>query len=99
MNVNQMISTKNVMLTVIWRIDGFHVVDMMPLGRFNTEYFVTHVMDPLLTKVFPEGKKSDALRLSVHLDNCRVHFRMHPNNFNKDSLVTLRHLPHGPDLA
>jgi hypothetical protein len=53
-----MIGTKNVMLTVIWRVDGFHVVDMMPPGgRINTKYFLTHIMDSLLAKGFPEGKK------------------------------------------
>jgi hypothetical protein len=31
---------------------------MMPPGeRFDTEYFLTHIMDPLLTKISPgEGK-------------------------------------------
>jgi hypothetical protein len=28
---------------VTWGIDGFHVVDMIPLeGRSNTEYFLLH---------------------------------------------------------
>jgi hypothetical protein len=65
---------EKVILTVIWEIDGFRVVDiMLPRGFLNTEYFLIHIMDPLLAKVFPEGRKGHARRLSVHLDNCRVH--------------------------
>jgi hypothetical protein len=43
---------------VIWEIDGFYVGNMMPPGVcFNTEYFLTHIIDPLLAKVFGrEGK-------------------------------------------
>jgi hypothetical protein len=33
--VSQTIGTKKIMLTVIWRIDGFHVVDMIPPGAFQ----------------------------------------------------------------
>jgi hypothetical protein len=99
--VIQTIGTKKVMLTVIWEIDGFHVVDMMPPGRhFNTESFLTHIMDPLLAKVFPEGRKSHALRLSVHFDNCPVHsWNASKQFFDGNSLVVVLHPPYIPDLA
>jgi hypothetical protein len=62
------------MLTVIWEIDEFRVVDMTPPGGpLNTEHFLTHIMDPLLAKVFSEGRKNHTLRLIVHLDNFLVH--------------------------
>jgi hypothetical protein len=55
-----------VMLTVIWGIDGFHVVDVMPSGgHVNTEFFLTHIVDLLLAKVFPEGRNCHAPRLNV----------------------------------
>jgi hypothetical protein len=69
--LSQTIGTKEGILRVIWGIDGFHVFHMLPsVGCFNTEYFLIHIMDPLLVKVFPEGRKTHALRLSVHPDNC-----------------------------
>jgi hypothetical protein len=72
--VSQTISAKNVMLTAIWEIDDFHVIDMIESGRgFNTEYFLTHMLDPLLAKVFSEGRTSHAVQLSVHSDSCLVH--------------------------
>jgi hypothetical protein len=41
-----MIGTKKPSLTVIWGIDGFHVVDMTPpRGHFNTEDFLLHIAD------------------------------------------------------
>jgi hypothetical protein len=70
------------MLTMIWGIDGFHVVHMMQPGRrFNIEYFLTHSVDPFLVKIGPEGRKSSARRLSAQLDNCRVHSSNAPKQF------------------
>jgi hypothetical protein len=60
---NQTIGTKKVMLTVIWGIDGFHIVDTMPPKEyFNTEDFLPQIMDLLPAKVFPKGRKSHTLR-------------------------------------
>jgi hypothetical protein len=54
-------------MSVIWGIDRFHIVDMTPPGgSFNIEYIIVHMMNPLLAKVFPEGRKSYVLRLSAH---------------------------------
>jgi hypothetical protein len=75
--VSQMIGTKMVMLTMNCGIDTFHIIDMMPPGsRFNTEHFLTQIMNCLLAKVFPKGRKSLALRLSVHLDSGSVVMRL-----------------------
>jgi histone-lysine N-methyltransferase SETMAR len=89
------------MLTVIWGIGGFHAVAMSPArGRFSTEYFFTDLIDPLLAKLFVEGKKSRALRLNVHLNNCRVHSSNALKQFSdENSLVTVPHPPDSPDLA
>jgi histone-lysine N-methyltransferase SETMAR len=99
--VSQTIGTKTVMLTLIWGIDGFHVVNMMPLGGcFNIEYFLTHITDPLLAKAFPEGRKSHALQLSVHLHHCRIHSSNASKQFfDGNSLVAVPHPPYNPDLA
>jgi hypothetical protein len=40
-NVKTDIGTVKFMLTVIWGINGFHVIDLMPAQcRFNSQYFV-----------------------------------------------------------
>jgi hypothetical protein len=43
------------MLTVIWRIDGFHVVDLITEQlSYNTQDFLSAVMDVLLSTIFSE---------------------------------------------
>jgi hypothetical protein len=55
--VRQQIGTQKSMLTVIWGIDGFRVVDLMTSQRsFNSEYFVSHVLASMVAKVFPRGR-------------------------------------------
>jgi hypothetical protein len=45
------------MLTVIWGVDGFHVVDLIiSQGSFNSEHFLNHVLAPMVAKVFPGGE-------------------------------------------
>jgi hypothetical protein len=62
------------MLTVIWGIDGIHVVDLMTEQHsYNIQYFFSHTLESLLLAVFPDGRKPHSRRLSLHLDNCRIH--------------------------
>jgi hypothetical protein len=45
------------MLTIIWGVDSFHLVDLMTSKRnFNSDYFVSHVLAPMVAKVFPGGE-------------------------------------------
>jgi hypothetical protein len=45
------------MLTVIWGVDGFHVVDLMtPQRSFDSQDFVDNIMVPLVEKVFQRGE-------------------------------------------
>jgi hypothetical protein len=71
------------MLTVIWRFDGFHVVDLMTEQySYNTQYFLSHVLESLLLAVFPDGRKPHSRRLSLHFDNCRVRHSKVSGNFS-----------------
>jgi hypothetical protein len=72
---------------------------MLPGGCFTFEYFHTHITDTLLVKVFPEGRKSHALRLRVHLDTFRVHYSNASKQCSENSLPTVRHSPYIHDLA
>jgi hypothetical protein len=54
----QQIETQKFMLTVIWGIDGFHVVDLMTEQHSEkTQYFLSHTLEPLLLAVFTNGRK------------------------------------------
>jgi histone-lysine N-methyltransferase SETMAR len=89
------------MLTVIWGIDGFHVVDLMTWQRsFNSEYFMSHVLAPMVTKVFPWARIPHTRRLQLHLDNCRVHFSKASEQFiTENHIGRIPHPPYSPDLA
>jgi hypothetical protein len=69
------IGTAKFMLTVIWGIDAFHLLgSMMSQCIFNAQYFVGHVIAPLVQTVFPQERTRYIPRLDVHLDHCGVHF-------------------------
>jgi hypothetical protein len=59
--VKQQIGTQKFMLTVLWGIDGFRVVDLMTEQHScNTQYFLTQILEPLLLAVFPDGVRCDS---------------------------------------
>jgi hypothetical protein len=96
----QQISTK-IMLTVILKVDGFHVVDLMTShGIFNSEYFMSHILAPLVANVFPGGRILHTRRLQLHLDNYRVQFSNATEHFiTENHIDRVPHPPCGPDLA
>jgi histone-lysine N-methyltransferase SETMAR len=89
------------MLTVIWGIDGFHVVDLMTSRRsFNYESFVSHVLAPMVAKGFPMGRIPHTRRLQLHLDNCRVHFSKATEQFiTENHIGRVPYPPYSPGLA
>jgi hypothetical protein len=94
-------STPKFMLTVMWGVKGFHVVDSMTShDQFNSQYFVEHVMVPLVQETFPHGRNRRALRLHLHLDNCQVHFSKVAEQFlEANDILRILHPPYIQDLA
>jgi histone-lysine N-methyltransferase SETMAR len=86
---------------LIWGVSGFHVVDLMTSqDRFNSQNFVDHVMIPLTQKIFPGGIRADVRRLTVRLDNCRVHFsKVAERFFTENGLLRVPYPPYSPDIA
>jgi hypothetical protein len=74
-NGRQPISPSKFMITVVWDVDSFHVVNLITSQEtFNSQYFVDNVLTHLLPKIVPQGRRRHALRLHCHIYNCRVHF-------------------------
>jgi hypothetical protein len=97
--VKQTIGTGETMLTVLWGLDGFHVVDLMH-GRHSsdTQYSLEHMMQELLCAVFPDGRKPHSRRLNVHRDNCRVHrSKALEAFFTTNEIVRVPHPAYSPD--
>jgi hypothetical protein len=89
------------MLTVIGRIGGFHVGDLMTEQHsYNTKYFLSHILEPRLLAVFPDGRKPHSRRLSLHLDNYCVHrSKASGNFFAENSIIRVPHPRQSLDLA
>jgi histone-lysine N-methyltransferase SETMAR len=73
----------------------------MTLQRsFTSEYFVSHVLAPMVAKVFPRGRIPHTRRLQPQLDNCRVHFSKATGQFIAENHIgRVPHPPYSPDLA
>jgi histone-lysine N-methyltransferase SETMAR len=95
------ISAPKFVLTVMWGVKGFYVVDLMTSqDQFNSQYLVEHVMVPLVQEIFPHGRNRRGLRLHLHLDNCRVHFSKVAEQFlEANDIVRILHPPYSQDLA
>jgi hypothetical protein len=89
------------MLTVIWGGEGFHVVDLMTSQRsFNSEYFMSHVLAPMVAKVFTRERSPHTRRLQLHLDNCRIHFSKATEQFiTENHIGRVPHPLYNPNLA
>jgi hypothetical protein len=97
---NQVIGTPKFMLTVMWGIKSLHVVDLITSqNQFNSPYFVEHIMVTLVQEIFPHGRNRRALRLHVHLDNCRVHCSTVAEEFcEANDILRIPHPPYGPNI-
>jgi hypothetical protein len=95
------IGTRKFMLTVIWGVDGFHVVDLMTSHcSFDSQYFMDNIMILLVEKVFSEGRDPDASRLHFHLDNCYVHSSKVTEQFIAENHISRVLQPvYNPELA
>jgi hypothetical protein len=81
--VKQRIEAQKIILIVIWEIDGFHVVDLMTEQRsYNTQYFLSHILEPMLLAVVPDGRKPHSRRSGLHRDKCLVHRSKASENFS-----------------
>jgi hypothetical protein len=89
------------MLTVIWGVDGCHVVEVMTSQHnFNSECFASHVLAPMVAKAFPRGRIPHTCRLQLHLDNNQVHFSKASEQFvTENHIGRVPHLLYSPDLA
>jgi hypothetical protein len=57
-------------------------------------------MEPLLSAIFPDGRKPNFRRLSVRLDNCSVHWsKASESLFTDNSIVRGFHLAYSPVLT
>jgi hypothetical protein len=67
---------------------------------YNAHYFHSNVMEPLLSAIFPNGRKPQARWLSAKLAHCTVHrSKASENFFAENDIVRLPYLVCNRDLA
>lgn len=92
---------KKYMLTVIWSVDGFKLINVMPeKEKFNSNYFIYNIIEPLACKIYPNGRNPHETKYVLHIDNARPH-NSKDSNFNlfKNNISRAPHPPFSPDLA
>ena len=68
------ISSKKVMVTIIWGVFGFYVVDFKPPNTsYDSTYFVNNILIPLSEKREQIWSGSKKRKMWIHLDNSRIH--------------------------
>lgn len=68
------IQQEKVMVTIIWGVSGFLVLDMLPENEsFDSSYFIEHIITPFKQSHIVQSLKKSHKRVYLHLDNSRVH--------------------------
>jgi hypothetical protein len=101
-SVSQTIRMKKVMLTVIWGIDGFHVIDMMPChpGSFCHRVLPYSYYGFFAGKSLSGGKEKPSTSPECAPGQLSgLFFEGIKTVFDGNSLVTIPYPPYSPNLA
>jgi hypothetical protein len=73
-----MIGDRQMMVTIVWNPQGFHLVDALPKGqKFNANYYIDRILQSLL-----ESRSTGrGPCLIIHADNARPHPAQKFSNF------------------
>ena len=95
------IQVQKLMITVIWGVHGFYLVDFLERSRsYDSMYFISHILEPLHKKIDEILTPSIKRRLWLHLDNCRVHNSKKTSQKTEELGFTRTPHPHySPDIA
>ena len=99
-NVNRTIQSKKVMLTILWGLNDFYVVEALPGSqKFDSEYF-SSLLEMLKKKYYSSKKKKKIDEVYLHLDNAKVHTSMTTVAKAKElGFKILKHPSYSPDIA
>ena len=95
------ITHQKIMITIIWGVWGFFVIDELPQGvSYNSSYFKQNILDVLISKKFQIWPNSNGKKIWLHLDNCKVHSsKQTTTNISQSSFKRAPHPPYSPDIA
>ena len=95
------ISIQKYMVTIIWGVFGFFIVDILPHGvSYDSTYFIEHILYPLYTIKTQIWSETYRRKLWLHLDNSMVHnSQLCQTKYNEYGFKRTPHPPYSPDLA
>ena len=99
--VKDKIYIEKVMLTVIWGVNDFYVIDFLPQGaKYNSSYFIEHILTKLYEKKEIIWPKNAHRNIWLHLDNCRVHnSKVTMSKTEEYGFKRAPHPEYSPDIA
>lgn len=95
------IQQEKVMVTIIWGISGFLVLDMLPENEsFDSSYFIEHIMTHFKQSHLIQSLKKFHIRVYLHLDNSRVHNSKYSHKRIKSAVIFRALQPaYSPDIS
>jgi hypothetical protein len=95
------IQTEKFMFAIFWSPIGFPVVGKLATGaKMDRDYYITSLLAQLERKIFPDGRRPHAKRLTVHMDKCSVHTSGASELYLAEhSMIGLKRPPYSPDVA
>ena len=60
-----------IMVTVMWNVQGIHIIDFLPVGiSFNNEYMIEYILAPMDDKKTEIWSSGDERKIGLYLDYC-----------------------------
>jgi len=99
-NVNRTIQSKKVMLTILWGIEGFYVVEALAnKQKFDSDYF-TSLLVKLKKNLHSMRRSKSMKKVYLHLDNAKVHTsRATVAKAEELGFKIMEHPSYSPDIA
>lgn len=99
--IDDQISIKKVMVTIIWGVYGFYIVDFLPPNTsYDSTYFVNNILIPLSEKREQIWSGSKKKKMWIHLDNSRIHnSKLTSSNYDSLGFKRPPHPAYSPDVA
>lgn len=99
--IKNTIDTQKFMMTIIWGVHGFFIVDFLPQGEsYDSPYFIANILQPLFEKKQEIWSSSNKKSIWLHLDNSHVHnSKLCHQKYIEFGFRRAPHPPYSPDVA
>ena len=95
-----MISSKKIMVTIVWNTSGMLLIDMLPKGvKYNSDYYINHILRPLV-EILDNDPDHSREKFVIHADNAKPHTSKKTVEFFEENKIKKAiHPSYSPDVA